>query len=185
MDNNLEMEIIEIPLSKVKLITMVVISILFVVMSSYILFSQRVSIVFNSHLFNTAAGIVGIIFFGMVFITILSKLIKNYPGIIIDKIGITVSSGPGSYGLVKWEDITNIRTVLSSGQKYLLIIVKNPNYYIAMQGNMLVKKLMEMNTKKFETPMLISANVLKCNFEQLKNIIVTKFNENNELGFKS
>ena len=168
---------IEIPLSKAKLVLLLLGAIAFVAIGLYLVISQPVSPIFSSHLFNTDVGVVGILFAGLGFIFLLLKLTDRNPGIVLDKEGITVNAGPKSYGLIRWEDISDIKTELIYNQKMLLVIVKNPEYYIVMQNNNLVKFMLKMNLKYLATPITISANGLKCNFEQLSNIVQAKFKE--------
>jgi hypothetical protein len=178
MKNELENDLIEIPLSKLKLLFICIISLVFVVISFYLVISQQVSPIFRSHVFNTISGIAGILFFGLVFIFVLLKFRDKRPGVIIDKEGITINSGPKSFGLIKWFDIDHIEPGTYYNQSILKIFVKNPEYYVVMQNNLIARKGMEISWKYLGTPITISASGLKCNFEQLKNLILIQFREN-------
>jgi hypothetical protein len=169
---------IEIPLSKVKLTLMLIAAIAFVAIGFYLVIYQRVSPIFRSHIFNTTASIAGILFFGIGAFFILLKLKDNRPGIIIDKKGLDINASAASFGLVKWDEIEDVKAVKYQNQDLLLILVKNPEEYIGIQKNMIVRKAMELSWKYLNTPITISANGLKCNFDQLKNIVQAKYKEN-------
>jgi len=178
-----EKEVIEIPLSKRKLVKFLVFSILFFVFGLWMLRSQRQSgnAVFDDPFIKNAAacggivmGILGIYFFSR-------KLMDRKPAMIIDDIGIIDNTGGLSVGRIPWADIADIRgnTVqasLASKQHFITIFLKNPDEYIAKEPNALKRKTMAMNTKYAGTPVSISANTLQMDFQELKNILLIKFN---------
>ncbi len=169
---------IEIPLSKVKLTMLIVAAIVFVIIGFWILIFQPKSIIFRNQIFNSIMSIAGILFFGLGGLLLLLKLGDYKPGITIDKFGINVNAGSFSFGLIKWDDIEEIKETLYYNQKLMLILVKNPEYYIQGQNNAFKRKQMEMSLKYLATPITISANSLNCNFEELKSILLLKFDEN-------
>ena len=58
-----------------------------------------------------------------------------------------------------------------------MLIVNNPEQYISRQTNVIKRKAMQINFKRFGSPISISANGLQCKFEDLQNIFEKKFAE--------
>ena len=156
---------------------MLVGSVVFVWIGLYIVIDQPVSPIFRNHIYNTVGGLAGILFFGMMVVYLLLKMKDQRPGIVINPIGMNVNAGAASFGLIKWGDIDEVKAIVYYNQDLLLILVKNPEYHIERQNNMINRKGMEMSWKYLATPITISANGLKCNFEELKNIVQEKFQE--------
>jgi hypothetical protein len=63
-------------------------------------------------------------------------------------------------------------------QKFLMIFVTNPDKYISRQTNVLKRKTAEINYKSYGSPISLSTNTLKCNFDELKNILQTELDKN-------
>jgi hypothetical protein len=169
---------IEIPLSKLKLLILIAASIVFVILGFWILIYHPESAIFRSQLFNSVVSIIGILFFGIGGLVVLLKLRDDKPGITINNLGIDVNAGAASFGLIKWTDIQEVKAILYVNQDLLLILVNNPEFYIGRQNSSIKRKGMEMSLKYLGTPVTISANGLKCNFDELKTIIMSKFKEN-------
>lgn len=62
-------------------------------------------------------------------------------------------------------------------QKFLMIIVKNPQEYIDQITNPIKRNAMKMNYKSYGSPISISANALKTDFDKLQRLITEKMNE--------
>lgn len=62
-------------------------------------------------------------------------------------------------------------------QKFLMIIVKNPQEYIDKVTSPLKRNAMKMNYKIYGSPISISANALKTDFEKLQKLINEKMAE--------
>jgi hypothetical protein len=169
---------IEIPLSKVKLTMLIAASFAFVAIGLWILIFQPKSIIFRNQLFNSIMSVLAILFFGSAAIVLLLKLRDDNPGITIDRTGIHVNAGSVSFGLIKWDDIEDVKAILYNNKDLMLILVKNPEYYIERQNSFFNRKLMKISWKYLATPITISSNSLKCSFEQLKSILLSKFHEN-------
>ena len=111
-------------------------------------------------------------------IVLLLKLRDDKPGVTIDHEGIHVNAGSVSLGLIKWDDIEDVKAILYNNKDLMVILVKNPEYYIERQKSFFNRKLMKISWKYLATPITISSNSLKCSFEQLKSILLSKFEEN-------
>ena len=168
-------ERVEIPLNKKKIMLLLICAIL--------LFSGGIWITLNPENFtigifkyinpNTLKiwGISGAIFFGLALIFGIKKLLDRKAGLIIDENGITDNSNASSIGLIKWEDISGIKTKQILSAKFLLIEVKNPKEYIERTNNRMKTKLMQANMDSYGTPLSITSNTLKYDFEQLEKLI--------------
>jgi hypothetical protein len=167
---------IEIPLSKTKLVLGICGSILFVVLGIYLL----TTIADQQEKFNPALlkgiGIADILFFSATGIYGIIKMYDKKTGLTIDDNGISDNTNASSIGLIKWTDITEIRTEQVMSTKFLLIFINNPETYLKKASGM-KQKLMETNMKIYGTPLSITSNSLKYHFKELENLINKKFNE--------
>ncbi len=123
-------------------------------------------------------GIVGILFFGVTGMYGIKKLFDKKIGLIIDANGITDNSNASSIGLIEWSDIQEIRTKQVMSTKILLIDIVNPEKYIGKAKNRMQAKLMKANLNMYKTPLSITSNTLKYNFEELEKLIQTEFKRN-------
>ena len=172
-------EQIEIPLSKTKLILMLAGAIIFVLSGIWFVSKPKELSAQSFHYSPESifiVGLVSILFFGICAIFIFRKIADNKPGLIINDKGIIDNSGATSIGLILWHDISEIRRGNVAGQDFIIVIVSNPEEYINRQSSFIPKKAMEMNYKMYGSPISISANGLKYNFNDLYDIILKKFN---------
>ncbi len=93
----------------------------------------------------------------------------------INSEGIFDNSRPFSVGKIYWSDIVSIdQGLIRGGKKILAIKVKDPNKYlnnISRSGKMFSKAAIA----KFGTPVIISADALSVDFDQLMDIIQTYY----------
>ena len=172
---------IEIQTSKVKLILMLFGSVLFSI-GGFLLAKNPENFTSFRHSnieFIRISGITALCFFGLILIYIILKLFDKKPGLIIDDDGITDNSSGVSVGLILWKDIVSIHTEKIQSTKFLIIRVDNPEKYIA--GSYRFKKnLLRANMKMYGTPLSISSNGLKSNFNGLEELIKTEFEKHKE-----
>lgn len=170
---------IEIPLSKTKLLFGIGGSILFVVLGLYLF----TTIVEQQTRFNPTlvkvVGIAGILFFGATGIYGVKKMFDNNVGLTIDDNGIVDNTNASSIGLIKWEDITEIRTEQVMSTKFLLIFTKDPDGILEKVSGM-KRKLMAGNMKMYGTPLSITSTTLKYNFNDLEKLLKIRLNEERE-----
>lgn len=163
---------IQIPVSKKKLLLIIIGSILFVLASVWLVFfldGERITR-FNPILIK-AVGIIGILFFGMACVPAIQKIIKDKIGLIINNEGIIDNSNAIDIGLIKWEDITHVQTAKVSSTKFIMIFVSNPEEYIERSSSKIKRKMMQTNYKNWGSPLSISSTSLQCSFTELENII--------------
>lgn len=125
-----------------------------------------------------SVGIIASIFFGATGIYGIRKIFDNKVGLIIDENGITDNSNASSIGLIEWNDISEIKTEQVMSTKFLLIEIENPEKYIAKAKNKMKARLMKTNMKMYGTPLSITSNTLKYDFDELGKLIQTEFEKN-------
>jgi len=170
-------EQIEIPLSKKKLTLMLAGSIAFVVTGFWFIIKRPVSSLpfLGSPIVVLITGLAAVSSFGVCAIFIIKKLTENTPGLIINDQGITDNSSGVAAGLILWKDILDIRRTTVFNQSFIVVILKNPEAYIARQPNPVKRQLMKMNYKTYDSPVNISSNGLICNFDELYNLLKKDF----------
>lgn len=172
-------EQIEIPLSKKKMTLTLLCSIIFVGIGLWFLINppQINNPVFGNPTVIFIAGLASVVFFGLVTVIVLRKLSDKKAGLIINRQGIIDNSSGVSIGLVLWADIEEIKISQVMDQKFLMLIVRNPQEYLDKATNPLKRKAMEMNYKSYGSPISISANSLQTNFDDLSNLLAQKLKE--------
>lgn len=165
-------EEIIIPLSKTKMILLLLAAIVFVALGIWFVMSPETFVDEGEPTgFITFMGGLSIAFFGVGSILIFRKLFDTKPGLVINKEGILDNSSAASVGLIKWEDIIGFAIVEVSGQKIILPQVKNPEAYLDRQASTIKKKMMSMNYKLYKTPLSITANALKYKTDDLIDLL--------------
>lgn len=180
-------EKIEIPLSKNKLVLGIGGSMLFVIAGVWLFF---IADSFQEHPFRLlrnpmvvkGVGILGFLFFGAIGVFGFKKLFDKKVGLTIDSNGITDNSNASSIGLIEWNDISDIITKQVMSTKFLLINVQNPEKYIGKAKSGIKAKLLRANMKMYGTPLSITSNTLKYDFEELEKLIQTEFARNKTAG---
>ncbi len=164
---------IEIPLSKRKLTFGLIGSLIFVVLGIlFVLYPDKfITPIMRSATTIFISGFASILFFGACFIYVVKKLSDNSPGLIISDDGIIDNSSGVSGGQILWNDIEDIRVLEIHRQKLIMLQVKNPQDYIDKQTGAFKRKMMALNYKMYGTPLSITANALKINFEELLSIL--------------
>lgn len=164
---------VSIPLSKTKLVLILLGSIAFVVIAVWIWSISDIQTK-RSPLFLQAVSLLGSLFFGMCGIYAARKIFDKKPGLILDSEGLVDNSSGVSAGRIPWSEITGIRVSKLAKQKFLSIHVEEPKAYLG-KGNFFVRKLNATNLKLYGTPIHISSNSLKINFENLVELVSEYF----------
>ncbi len=124
-------------------------------------------------------GIASILFFGSTGIYGIKKMFDKTIGLTIDKNGIFDNTNASSVGLIKWSDITEIKTEQVASTKFLLIYTANPDFYLEKVKGF-KRKLMEGNNRMYGTPLSITSNTLKYNFNDLEKLINDRLDKQRE-----
>lgn len=166
-----------IPLDKKKTIINLFGALLFVVLGLAFIIAPQKFFDFSLivRIFAFIVGLISIIFFGFILIVGLQNLFENKSGLTINEDGVIDDFSGYSIGLISWNDILEIKTIKVSSQKFLILIVKNPQDYINKQTNKIKRKFLEINYKKYDSPITFSANSLLTSFNEMEKIIMDKY----------
>lgn len=170
---------IEIPLSKTKMFLTLIGALAFVGIGFwFLIYPPKVNVPFLGNpitIFIT--GLASVLFFGLVAVVVFRKLSDKKAGLIINREGILDNSSGVSAGLVLWTDIEKIEVRKVVNQKFLMVMVKNPEDYIRIVTNPLKRKGIQINYKSYGSPIFISANSLQTNFDKLYDVLIEKMKE--------
>ena len=174
---------IEIPLSKNKIILLTLGSFLFVVAGIWLFtnsteFQNHSMRLLRNPIVVKSVGIIATLFFGATGIYGIRKFFDKKVGLIINENGITDNSNASSIGLIEWNDILEIKTEQVMSTKFLLIEVRNPEKYIEKAKSGMKARLMKTNMKMYGTPLSITSNTLKYDFNELEKLIQIEFEKN-------
>lgn len=174
-----------IPLSKIKMVLLFLGALLFVVLGFWLIFGS-----FESHsgsysrysyvkepAIRIPVGVLSIVFFGLIGIFVFIKLFDSKPGLIINEKGIIDNSSGISVGLVLWSEIEEILIVENSKQKFIMLVLNNPQNYLSKIKNRFKRKATELNYKMYGAPISISANTLQIKFKDLHSLLTKKIEE--------
>jgi len=175
---------IEIPLSKSKLTLMLVGCIAFVALGLWMFSYQPTSgdPPWMIRPLIVTASIAATVFFGFCGFLAIKKLNSPLPGLIINNEGITNYSSGLSAGPIPWKDILEVKTTSALSQSFILIMVSNPQEHIDRQPSAIKRKAMTVNYKTYGTPVCISANGLKSNFNDLYRLLTENLRQKKSAG---
>jgi hypothetical protein len=166
------MDKIEIPISRKKISILLIATVLFIIFGILFIITPEtfITIMFRNPQIIRLVGIAAVLFFGAAGIYGFKKLFDNSMGLIIDENGITDNTNASSIGLIDWADIIKIKTEQVMSTKFLLIYTTNPNKYLD-RAKGFRQKLMKGNLKVYGTPISITSNTLRYNFDDLERLI--------------
>jgi len=174
-----KMNKIEIPLSKTKILLTIGGSTLFIVIGLYFITSMAEHQTKYNPTLVKGVGYASILFFGATGIYGIKKMFDNNVGLTIDNNGIIDNTNATSIGLIKWENITEIRTEQVKSTKFLLIFTNDPDQILEKVSGF-KRLLMAGNMKMYGTPLSITSTTLKYNFADLEKLLKDKLNEQRE-----
>lgn len=174
-----DLETIEIPKSKLKIIIALFGCLMFVTIGvRFALFPEKfASIIFGSSTMIFLVGCLSIVFFGFVGFSMYKKVIDNTPGLIISGEGITDHSSGVPAGFIPWSDINAIKESVVANQRFINLVVKNPQEYIHRQKSAFKRRVMQRNYDVFGTAIWISTSGLKINHKELKGILEKRLSD--------
>lgn len=172
------MDKIEIPISKKKISLLLIGAIVFVISGFFFIIIPETFITFWIRNPQTIriVGIAAVLFFGAASIYGFRKLFDSDNGLIIDDKGIFDNTNASSVGLIDWIDIIEIQTKQIMSTKFLLIFTNNPDKYLD-KATGFKRRLMNGNMKMYGTPLSITSNTLRHNFDDLERLIRDKMIE--------
>jgi hypothetical protein len=169
-----------IPLSKKKLVLLLFGAIAFVGGSTWMWSHADVQSRFSPH-FVKAVAVAGISFFGLSAIYVGYKVFDSRPGLIIDSLGIIDNSSAVAAGRIFWHDIVGLNVSTISRQRFIVIEVVDPQEFIE-RGNLFRRILNTLNMKMMGSPIAISSNSLRANFDQLVALLTDAFEKQTVSG---
>lgn len=172
-------ETIEIPLNKKKFLKYAFLSGLMVFGAGCMLTSKSTSTDFFLRIpyVKEVVAIACIILFGTALLVFLRGLFSKNNALTINEQGIFDSSTVFNE-FISWEDITNVSHNSIMGHPFLMLTVKNPEVYIARQRNILRRKAMKSNFKRYGSPIQLAGKYLKCDMEELRRTIEARLTAN-------
>jgi hypothetical protein len=166
---------IEIPLSKSKLVLMLLGSFTFIAIGFWFIIVPPTpsNSFWGSSIKIAVVSYASILFFGICAFFIIRKIGNNKPGLIIDETGLIDNSSGVSIGRISWSEIEDIFVVEINRQKLIMLQVRNPEEHIARNSGF-KRKMMQMNYKTYGSPLSITSNGLKISFKELHTILIKK-----------
>lgn len=162
-----------VELSKAKLLLLIFIALTLIGIGAWMAILDAAEIEaqrrFNDPLFVHAIGWICIVFFGWCGAIGIRKFFDKKPGLIFSSVGITDNSSGVSAGLIPWNEISGFNIYEIQKQKMLIVLLKNPGKYIEI-GSAIKRTLNRTNYKMCGSPVAITSNSLKINFEELVKI---------------
>jgi hypothetical protein len=163
------MERIEIPLSKIRIMLIVLASLMFILLG-FLLLDDDIGWHGRHTALRKPVGIAAIIVFGIFGIAAFAKLFSIKKGFIIDRKGITDNSGIASFGFIPWSDIQQFKINQARSQKQILVYVNHPEERISGYS-FFAGIFMKISYKFCGAPFSVSHVMLKCEFDTLYNLL--------------
>jgi hypothetical protein len=169
-------KIINIALSKKKLIKNIFLSIVIIMLciffyfSSNWLFKSKIEIITFKII-----GSIGILYFSITLFFYIQKMKDKKFGLTLNEIGFIDNTSATSVGLIKWEDIIGFKEFTFETTKNLIVLVINNEVYLKKATNIFSKKMLQANCKGFGSPIAIAATSLSINYEEMTKIIFSQY----------
>lgn len=163
-------ESLEIAIDKTKVIIAILASILFLVLGFWFVIFFATMQTRYSPLLIQILGITSILFFGVALFFTVPKYFDKNPGLIFTNKGIVDNTNGTSVGLIEWNDITEIKIIEIWKTKAILLLTDKPEKYIE-KASVSQAKMMQANFKLYGTPLCITPQTLKIDFDELYDLI--------------
>ena len=121
-------------------------------------------------------GLVIVVFATPMVLSLLRKILDNKPALIIGKEGIT-KEYLHKATFVPWSDIQEIKKVPVKKDRWLAIIVKNPQDYIDRAFNSSQREELSLSHQACGSPIGFADGALKIKFDDLHNLLIEKMKE--------
>ncbi|HYJ33601.1 MAG TPA: STM3941 family protein [Candidatus Binatia bacterium] len=156
---------LEIPMAKGTLVRFFLTSLLAVAgcIAMLLLTQNRPSL---THSIFRVVAFVGIVFFGVTALYAGKRLFDPTPGLILDPEGLVDHSNAVGAGRVRWAEIREIRVTQSVRQRFLTVIVDDPERFLR-RGNAMTRKVAAANHRLAGSPINITARTLAIPFDEL------------------
>jgi hypothetical protein len=156
---------IAIPLSRTKLIAVLMGSLVFVGAGVWMFLLPPIEPTEGK-----LVGVAAILFFGFAMIVAGRRLFDVEPGLVLDAEGIIDNSSGVGVGRIPWGDITGVKVTKRSGQRFLTIELADPHKYVA-RGGRLKRLANAANLELVGSPVNISSTALRIGFDELDRLV--------------
>lgn len=154
-----------IPVAKGSLARFFVISFLGMAGFAYLLFGRTTDTTLPGLLLRGLSA-AGILFCALSGLFAARRLFDPTPGLVLDAEGLIDNSSVIGAGRVRWDEITEIRVTKSGPQRFLTVLVDDPQKFID-RGGSLRRKVYEANHRKAGSPVNITTRTLRIPLEEL------------------
>jgi hypothetical protein len=137
-------------------------ALVFVAFDCWLLMPPYTNTGFDEFLF---AGL-GLPFFGLAALFILSRLLSRKPALVIDASGITDNGSLVAAGFIPWSDFADAGIASVGKTRFLGIRLRDPDAYLA-RSNALKRFLVQINMQLCGYPCNIPVTTLPCTVEEL------------------
>ncbi len=174
------METITIKLNKWRLLLIIVISVIFIMNALTILFEAKNEVVKTTPVLVNLVGISTLLFFSVVLYVASKQLFNPELGLTFDDEGINDHSNGVAVGLVKWENIIDIKTHRFLFMKSMVIYTNNPEKYLR-EAKGLKLRVLAGNLTRTKSPIVISSKSLKISYSNLEETTRRFWNKNKKI----
>lgn len=115
-------------------------------------------------------AVIGMLFFSICSFFGTIKLFDTKPGMIVNSRGFVNNSLVLDGQFVEWTHVHSFQIIEIKQTKILLVFIDNPEEIID-KSNIWNKFWLRQNLKWYGTPINVTSNTLKCNFEEMLNIM--------------
>lgn len=161
----------KIPYSKTKMTLLVLLSIGFIAVSTWLTVVAYDKFGDNMAAMVMVFGVMGILFGALGMIVIGRMLNSGKLAIEVNDEGIRDETSGVAVGLIRWEDIERLEPYSVTGNDFISVFVRNPEEYYAKARGTLAGKAMRLNEKMTGTPIQLNCGSVKTPPEQLLELL--------------
>ena len=178
---DIDQESVSIPVSRYKLGGLIMYALAFLVLGIVIIvYAQEISLTsYRYHppkVYVILMGAFSAAFGGVASLLFIYRFfLSSKPGLIVDLEGIHDNSTLMGIGLIRWDEIIDIKEADQAG--YINIIVKDPEKLVDRVRNPLIKRAIKADFNKHGTPVSIAETTLRCGYNELWSLLTTRFYE--------
>lgn len=134
-----------------------------------ILFEGKNEMIQTNPILVKVVGISTLLFFSVILYIASKQLFNPELGLTFNDEGINDHSNGMAVGMIKWEDITEIKTLKFLWMKSMAIHTNNPEKYLREASGFKLRVLAG-NLNRAKTPILISSKSLKIRYSNLEKM---------------
>jgi hypothetical protein len=161
---NSPLDTIEIPLSKTKLVYLLIGAALLITGGAFLINHPGI---LGGSLVVKIIEYTAVILFSICALFIVNKLFDPSPGFVIDYNGVVDNSSAFAVGFIPWEDFAGMTVQQIGGQKFISIKVIDPDGYIHRRPNALARQAASINYRLYGSPVNVTTSTLNCSFDDL------------------